>query len=96
MGSTQSLAIVVLSTQFVALVMMIIMLSLDSETFEKMGKGRWVVLPGLVKVTHLFRQTPKPLFMGFYFLIMAFILFSYAALVILIVDFAHKLLFPNG
>lgn len=96
MGSTQSLAIVVLSTQLVALVMMIIMLALDSETFEKIGKGRWVVLPGLPKLTQLFRKTPKPLFMGFYFLIMIFILFSYAALVILVVDFGHKLLFSNG
>jgi len=93
MGSSQSLAIFILSTQLIALVMMVIMLALDGETFTKIGKGRWVVLPGLVKVTHLFRQTPKPLFMGFYFLIMAFILFSYGAVVILIVDFVSHLFF---
>ena len=90
MGSSQGLAIFILSTQFIALVMMVIMLALDGETFAKIGKGRWVVLPGLVKVTHLFRQTPKPLFMGFYFLILAFILFSYAAVGILVVDLVTK------
>ena len=92
MGSSQMLAIFILSTQGIALVMMVIMLALDSETFEKIGKGRWVVLPGLVKVTHLFRQTPKPIYQGFYFLIIAFILFSYAAVAILIVDFVGGLL----
>jgi len=92
MGSSQMLAIFILSTQAIALVMMVIMLALDRETFEKIGKGRWVVLPGLIKVTHLFRETPKPIYMGFYFLIMVFILFSYAAVVILVVDFVRGLL----
>ena len=91
MGSSQGLAIVVLSTQFVALVMMVIMLVMDAETFDKIGKGRWVVLPGLVKATNLFRLTPKSIYQAFYLLIMIFILFSYAAAAILMVDLVLKM-----
>ena len=85
MEIAQNLAAFILVSQGIASFLLVLGALFDSDTIKKhKGNGHFAI-PHLRKTIRLFRNTRKPIMMSVYFLCAAFILFSYAAFMLLVV-----------
>ncbi len=80
----KNIACLILFCQGTCLILLLIATALDGETFHKIGLKRHFAVPGLIKAAKLFRASDRPMMQALYFFCIVFVLFSYAAVVLLI------------
>ncbi len=83
MQALQNLAIFFLVTQVLSGLMLVIGVQYDEDTFLKLGFNKYRTRPGVVKSARLFSSTSRPGFMAVYLLSLIFVIFSYAAVLML-------------
>ena len=89
MTVTQLLVSMILISQGLAAAVLFITSRFDRSTFEKVGKTTFMAVPTMMKIVQLFRNTETPAARAFYFLAMIFVLFSFAAFILLIMHTAR-------
>lgn len=87
MQALQDLAMFFLLSQFLSAFMLVLGIQFDEGSFVSAGINKHRSIPGLIKSARLFGQSSRPLFMAIYLLSLIFVLFSYAALLVLIGQF---------
>lgn len=88
MHVAQNLAVFILACQGIASIFLTIAYFVDKETFPP---GRFWI-PGFLKCVNLLRNTSINLMMAMYFLALVFVVFSYAGVVLLVIQLAQTFL----
>ena len=92
MEIAQNLAVFILVSQGIASFLLVLGALFDSQTIEKLKGNGHFAIPQLRKTIRLFRNTPKSIMMGVYFLCAAFILFSYAAFILIAIHLLRSVI----
>lgn len=87
MQSLQDLAFFFLICQVLSGLMLVLGVQFDETTFKKAGIEKHRTRPALIKSAKLFSSTIKPVYMAIYLLSLIFVVFSYAALLMLVGQF---------